>query len=111
MIESSIEQLFNAIDNSKEYKEYLEISNSLNNNKEVKSLIEEIKKLEKEATNLEYNGDSRYKEIDKIINDKVNTLNNNKDYKEYLLKLKNFNNTLKASSTLLEDYVDSKILV
>ena len=111
MIESSIEQLFNAIDNSKEYKEYLEISNSLNNNKEVKSLIEEIKKLEKEATNLEYNGDSRYKEIDKIINDKVNTLNNNKDYKEYLLKLKNFNNNLKASSTLLEDYVDSKILV
>lgn len=111
MIESSIEELFKAIDNSKEYKEYLEISNSLNNNKEVKSLIDEIKKLEKEATNLEYNGDSRYKEIDKVIHNKIDILNNNEDYKEYLLKLKEFNNTLKASSSLLEDYVDSKILV
>ena len=111
MIESSIEELFKAIDNSKEYKEYLEISNSLNNNKEVKSLIDEIKKLEKEATNLEYNGDSRYKELDKVIHNKIDILNNNEDYKEYLLKLKEFNNTLKASSSLLEDYVDSKILV
>lgn len=111
MINSSIENLFKAIDNSKEYKEYLEISNSLNNNIEVKLLIDEIKSLEKEATKLEYSGSDEYKKIDTKIQEKISILNNNNDYKEYLLKLRNFNNTLKASSTLLEDYVDSKILV
>jgi cell fate (sporulation/competence/biofilm development) regulator YlbF (YheA/YmcA/DUF963 family) len=111
MIENSIEELFKAIDNSKEYKEYLEISNSLNNNKEVTSLIDEIKSLEKEATKLEFDGDSRYKEVDKKIQEKISILNNNEEYKKYLFKLKEFNNTLKASSSLLEDYVDGKILV
>ena len=43
MIESSIEELFDSINNSKEYKEYIEITSILNDNIEVKSLIEEIK--------------------------------------------------------------------
>ena len=54
MIESSIEELFNSINNSNEYKEYKLIVNTLESNKEVIDLIEEIKKLQKEAVNLEY---------------------------------------------------------
>ena len=77
MIESSIEELFESINSSKEYQEYQEIVSILNNNKEVKDLIEEIKELEKEATKLEYNNDDRYKEIDKIIEDKSNKLKEN----------------------------------
>lgn len=111
MIESSIEELFDSINNSKEYKEYQEITNILNNNSEIKSLIEEIKSLQKEATNLEYNNDDKYKEIDKVIEDKIKLLNSNKDYCEYLSKLKKFNNTLLASSSLLEEYVDSKVSI
>ena len=45
MIQGSIETLFNAINNSEEYREYQEITSILNNNKEVKDLIEEIKVL------------------------------------------------------------------
>ena len=111
VIESSIEELFNAINNSNEYKEYLSITEELNNNKEVMNLIDDIKKLEKEATKLEYNGDDKYKDIDKEIEEKTNILNNNSSYKDYLSKLKRFNNTLIASSSLLEDYIDSKVSI
>ena len=83
----------------------------IDSNKEIKDLIEEIKKLQKEATYLEYNNDDRYKEIDNIVKEKMNTLNNNSKYKEYLSKLKSFNNTLLASSSLLEEYIDSKVSI
>ena len=81
MIESSIEDLFNSINNSNEYKEYKEIVDIIDSNKEIKDLIEEIKKLQKEETYLEYNNDDRYKEIDNIVKEKMNTLNNNSKYK------------------------------
>lgn len=111
MIENSVEELFNSINNSDEYREYKQIVDVIANDNEIKSLIEDIKKLEKEAVKLEYNNDLRYKEIDKIIEDKLNLLNNNFKYLDYLSKLKNFNNTLLASSSLLEEYIDSKISI
>ena len=111
MIESSIEELFNSINNSNEYKEYKLIVNTLESNKEVIDLIEEIKKLQKEAVNLEDKNDDRYLEVDKLIKEKENILHNNKDYQEYLSKLKDFNNTLLASSSLIEDYVTDKVSI
>ena len=111
MIESSIEELFNSINNSNEYKEYKLIVNTLESNKEVIDLIEEIKKLQKEAVNLEYKNDDRYLELDKKIKEKEKILNNNKYYQEYLSKLKDFNNTLLASSSLIEDYVTDKVSI
>ena len=111
MIESSIEELFDSINNSKEYQEYKEITSILNDNIEVKSLIEEIKELQKEATYLEYNEDEKYKELDKIIEEKTKALNENIHYKEYLSKLKDFNNILLASSSLLDEYIEEKVSI
>lgn len=111
MIDCSIEELFDSINNSKEYKEYREITSILNDNEEVKSLIDEIKELQKEATYLEYNDDDSYKDIDKVIEEKTRILNNNDSYKEYLSKLKEFNSVLLASSSLLDDYIDSKVSI
>lgn len=111
MIESSIEELFDSINNSKEYKEYQEITSILNDNAEVKSLIEEIKELQKEATMLEYNEDEKYKEIDKVIEEKTKVLNSNKHYQDYLSKLKEFNTVLLASSSLIEEYIDEKVSI
>ncbi len=111
MIESSIEELFDSINNSKEYKEYQEISSILSNNIEVKELIEEIKVLQKEATLLEYNEDDKYKEVDRVIEEKTKALNSNKYYQEYLSKLKTFNTMLLASSSLLDDYIDEKVSI
>lgn len=109
MIEDSIENLFNTINNSKEYKEYKEIIAIIEEDKEINSLLEEIKALQKKATYLEYNKDNTYKDLDKEIEEKVKILNNNSKYKKYLSKLKEFNNTLKVSSALLEEYIDDKI--
>ena len=47
----------------------------------------------------------------KLLIEKINILNENSKYKEYLTKLKTFNNTLLASSTLLEDYIDNKVSI
>ena len=60
---------------------------------------------------VEYHEDNKYKEIDSIIKEKTKELNNNSKYQEYLSKLKKFNNTLLASSSLLEDYIDSKVSI
>ena len=111
MIDSSIEELFNTINESKEYKEYKEITSILNDNIEVKSLIEEIKELQKEATKLEYNNDEKYKELDLIIEEKTKALNSNETYKEYLSKLKIFNNVLLSSSSILEEYIEEKVSI
>ena len=111
MIEGSIEELFDSINNSFEYKEYKKISSMLNDNLEVKGLIDEIKLLQKEATMLEYNEDDSYKEVDKIIEEKTKILNGNKYYQEYLSKLKKFNNMLLTSSSLIEDYIDEKVSI
>ena len=109
MIESSIENLFTEINNSNEYKEYINIVNILKENKEVNKLIEEVKSLEKKATKLEYEKNKKYIEIDKQIEEKTKILYSNKDYQEYLSKLKTFNNTLLASSSLLDEYIEEKL--
>ena len=111
MIDSSIEELFTSINDSPEYQEYKKISSILNDNIEVKKLIEEIKTLQKEATKLEYNNDDKYMEVDKVIAEKTKLLNNNKYYQEYLSKLKKFNNILLASSSLIEEYIDEKVSI
>ena len=111
MIDSSIEELFTSINDSPEYQEYKKISSILNDNIEVKKLIEEIKILQKEATKLEYNNDDKYMEVDKVIAEKTKLLNNNKYYQEYLSKLKKFNNMLLASSSLIEEYIDEKVSI
>ncbi len=111
MIESSIENLFTEINNSNEYKEYINIVNILKENKEVNKLIEEVKSLEKKATKLEYEKNKKYIEIDKQIEEKTKILYSNKDYQEYLSKLKTFNNTLLASSSLLDEYIEEKVSI
>ena len=111
MIESSIENLFTEINNSNEYKEDINILNILKENKEVNNLIEEIKSLEKKATKLEYEKNKKYIEIDKQIEEKTKVLNSNKEYQEYLSKLKAFNNTLLASSSLLDEYIEEKVSI
>ena len=58
-----------------------------------------------------YQAIKKLKKIDSIIKEKTKELNNNSKYQEYLSKLKKFNNTLLASSSLLEDYIDSKVSI
>ena len=109
MINSSLEELFNTIENSNLYKEYKKMADILNQDSNIKKMIEEIKELEKQATYLEYIGDEKYKEIDEEIKIKANILNNNHIYQEYLNKMEEFNNELSISSKMIEQYVEEKV--
>lgn len=106
---NSLEELYNSIENSNYYKEYKKITTILEQDSEVNNLINEIKDLEKKATLLEYKKDPKYKDIDKIIKDKINTLNNNQLYIDYLNKMDELNNILKESSNIIEKYLEENI--
>ena len=108
-MKSSLEELFNTIENSNLYKEYKKMENILNQDSEIKVLIDEIKELEKEATYLEYIGDAKYQEIDEEIKKKADILNNKQIYQEYLNKMEEFNNELSVSSKMIEKYVEEKV--
>lgn len=109
MLDNSIEELFGTIETSSEYIEYKKIGNILKKDLNILILIQEIKDLQKEAVYLEENNDIRYKEVDKIIATKVEKLNQNKIYQEYLEKMKKFNEIILKSSNILETYVNDKI--
>lgn len=109
MISNSVNELFESINNSKEYQDYLKIKEVLEKDESIITLIEEIKVLQQESVNLEFSGDDKYKEIDKVIEEKANILNNNPTYQEYLNKIEEFNNILTTSSMMLENYVKDKI--
>ena len=108
-MESSLEELFKSIENSKVYKEYKKMADILNKDSEIKKLIDEIKELEKQATYLEYNGDESYKDIDMEIARKAEILNNKQVYQEYLNKMEEFNDELAVSANMIEKYVQEKV--
>lgn len=109
MLDNKIDDLFLTIENSNEYIEYKKIGDILKKDPIISILIQEIKELQKEATYLEFNNDERYKEVDEIIASKVEELNNNVVYKEYLKKMKEFNKLILSSSNIIENYVNDKI--
>ena len=109
MINSSIEELFNSIENSTLYKEYKKMSDILSKDSDIKRQLDEIKELEKEATYLESIGDSKYLEIDEEIKRRADILNNNYVYQEYLNCMDEFNDELSMSSKMIESYIEEKV--
>ena len=109
MVNSSIEELFNSIENSSLYKRYKKMSEILSKDSNIKKLLDEIKSLEQEATYLESIGDERYKEIDEEIKGLADVLNNNYVYQEYLNSMDEFNDELSMSSKIIEKYVEEKV--
>ena len=109
MVNSSIEDLFNSIENSSLYKRYKMMSDILSKDSNIKDMLDEIKSLEQEATYLESIGDEKYKEIDEIIKQKADVLNNNIVYQEYLNCMDEFNDELSMSSKMIESYVSEKV--
>jgi len=109
MVNNSINELFETIKNSDEYKAYQNIGEVLNNNKEVNNLVNEIKKLQQKSVRLEEENNPEYKEIDKLIEEKVNTLNAIPVYQEYLRRMNDFNDIIASSRNNIEEYINSKI--
>lgn len=109
MIEKKIDELFEAINESEEYKAYQNIGDVLEKDKEINQLISEIKELQQQSVKLEEEGNEEYKEIDKEIDKKVALLNSKPIYQEYLKRMNEFNDILAMSSNQIEKYINSKI--
>lgn len=97
---SDFEEMLNNITESNEYIKYKEIGNIIENDSFVMELLDEIKKLQHESLELEYNEDPKYLELNEIIKEKVEVLENNETYKLYLQKMKEYNEYI-ASNNLL----------
>lgn len=97
---SDFEEILNNITESDEYVKYKEIGNIIENDSYVMNLLNEIKQLQHESLELEYNEDPKYLELNEIIKEKVDVLNNNETYKLYLEKMKEYNEYI-ASNNLL----------
>lgn len=108
-LNTKIDELFETIHSSNEYKSYQEINKVLENNEEINKLIKEIKKLQQQAVKLEHQKDSSYKEIDKQIKEKLSILNSIPLYQEYIKKMEALNDILSTSSNQIEKYINSKI--
>ena len=109
MINNKIDELFSAIESSTEYQAYLNIGKVLENDEEINSLVTEIKELQQKSVRLEEQGNPEYKEIDKIIEEKVKLLNSKPIYQEYLRRMNEFNDIIAESSNSIEKYINDKL--
>jgi len=109
MIDKKIEELFDSIRNSDIYKKYLIMIKNMKEDKDIMNLLEEIKTLQKEATNLEYHKDIKNIEIDKIIKEKIKELYSNYKYQEYLNTFNELNEILKNITFQIEKFIIEKI--
>lgn len=97
---SDFEEILNNITESNEYIKYKEIGNIIENDSFVMELLDEIKKLQHESLELEYNEDPKYLELNEIIKEKVEVLENNETYKLYLEKMKEYNEYITSNNLL-----------
>lgn len=104
---SDFEIILNEITESEEYLRYKEIGNILENDSSVMDLMNEIKELQHESLILEYNNDPKFLELEDIIKEKVEVLNNNKTYKLYLEKMKEYNDFIASSNNMFDSCVEA----
>ena len=109
MIENKIDELFQAINESKEYKAYQNIGEVLEQDEEINNLIKEIKTLQQKSVRLEEQGNEEYKEIDKEIDELVKKLNSKPIYQEYLKRMNELNDILAMSSNQIEKFINNKV--
>ncbi len=102
---SDIEDLKLDIINSNEYKEYIKYDELLNNNSEIKSLITEIKNLQKESERL----GNKDINIDNKLEDLFDKLHSYEDYNKYINASKKLNELISNIQRNFEDYFNSLI--
>ena len=109
LLNQKIDDLFDAIYCSSEYQEYVEISKSIDNNDDIKKLVNDIKRLQKKSVRLENKKDDSYKEVDLVINKKIAELNSIPLYQEYIKRMDKLNDILAESTFQIEKYINDKI--
>ena len=102
-----VDELVEIIKNSKEYKEYLDIREKLESNKDIKEKINQIKKIQQELVKSEYYKDKeKVKILEEVLTKKKEELSLIPIYNAYLHSIENLNESLKLIKNL-EDYLQS----
>ena len=104
-----VDDLFSSIESSSEYLEYLNISRVIQNHEDIKLLVENIKRLQKESVRLDGRNDLKQKNIDKQIDELKRKLYSIPLYQEYVRRMDWLNDILSASSFQIEKYINSKV--
>ena len=104
-----IDDLFQAIENSSEYKKYAAISKVIEKDDKIRNLISEIKRLQQKSVKLEYSHHEEYKLINKEVEEKISQLYSFPLYQEYIKKMNELNDILAESTFQIEKYINSKI--
>ena len=100
------DEIIEIIKNSKEYQQYIEISNKMKDNKEIVSLINDIKKLQQKLVKEQSVGND-ITVLDKEINDKLKILEEYPIYLEYLYLQEDLNNSINLIKESIEDYINN----
>lgn len=96
-----IDEIINLIEQSAEYKKYLLLKEKMNDNKEIKRLINEIKVLQKDVTH----------KLDKkdLLKEKMDELESFPLYREYNNTLSELNNTYAIIESMINNYFSDKL--
>jgi len=106
IILNKIDEIIDIIKNSEEYQKYIEISNKMKNNKEIMTLIEEVKTLQKKLVKEKSLGNNT-DYIDKQIDEKLKELDTFPIYLEYLYLQEDLDNNITLVKTSIEKYINN----
>lgn len=96
-----IDEIINKIENSEQYKKYLDLKEKINNNHELMILINEVKVLQKDVVHHLNKKD--------LLNNKVAELNNNPLYREYNNTIYEINNLYAIIENNLNNYFSRNV--
>lgn len=103
-----VDEIVNYIEQSSPYQSYQKLSIKVKNNQEIMSIIDEVKRLQKEAANKEY----RYENIDDINNEidfNVKKLSEYPIYQEMVYYRDDLDNLFQMIKNMLDSYISDQI--
>ncbi len=110
-INGDIDHLIELIKTNEIYINYIKLEELLSNSDDINILIDEIKKLQKEAVNAEYKQDyEKLNEKEKTLKIKYNELNNVPLYNDYIESKEELNNLLMIIKNKFDSLVDKLVL-
>lgn len=96
-----IDEIIKSIENSPIYQKYLDLKKQIGNNKELKMLINEVRVLQKDIVH--------HVKDKKVLDEKLNELNNHPLYIEYINTLDEINNIYGIIESNLNNYFNKKL--
>lgn len=96
-----IDEIIKTIEESPIYQKYLDLKKQIDNNKELKKLINEVRVLQKDIVH--------HVKEKKVLDEKLNELNNHPLYIEYINTLDEINNIYGIIESNLNNYFNKKL--